>query len=308
MTRDRVIGRFSMARPGPMLVILAAMHGNEPVGVLAVENLLRLLHEEVEKNPDFVFAGSVIGIIANKDAFEKGVRYINQDLNRLWSIDHYYEIKDLSAAERTSEQTQIIEVIEAMREEINLTHPQQMVVLDIHTTSAHGGIFTLITEDPLSEQMAVELHAPVIKGMLNGIKGTSIHFFHGNNMGIPTTAIGFEAGQHEDPQSVLIATSAIINCMRTIGNVNAKDVENKHDILLQDFSKNLPKVSTYRSKYIIKDRAQFHMLPGFKSFDKVHKGQHLANDGTIPVHCEEDAYILMPLYQAQGSEGYYLIR
>jgi succinylglutamate desuccinylase len=307
MTRDRVIGRFSMARPGPMLVILAAMHGNEPAGVLAVENLLKLLHHEVVTNPDFVLAGSVIGIIANKDAFERGVRYINKDLNRLWTIDHYYEINDLSPEERTSEDTQIIEVIEAMRAEINLSHPQQMIVLDIHTTSAHGGIFSLITEDPLSERIAVELHAPVIKGMLNGIAGTSIHFFHGSNMGISTTAIGFEAGRHEDPQSVLIATSAIINCMRTIGNVNAKDVENKHDVLLQNFSKNLPKVSTYKSKYLVKDKSKFKMLPGFKSFDKVYKGQHLADDISGPIYSEADAYLLMPLYQVQGSEGFYLV-
>ncbi len=194
-----------------------------------------------------------------------------------------------------------------MRSEIHTSHPQSIVVLDIHTTSAHGGIFSLITDDPLSEKMAIELHAPVIKGMLNGIEGTSIHFFHGNNLGIPTTAIGFEAGQHDDPQSADIAVSAIINCMRTIGNVDGKDVENRHDILLQEFSKHLPKVSTFISKHKITDRAQFAMLPGFKSFDRVVRGQHLANGAEGPIYSDHDGFILMPLYQAQGSEGFYLI-
>ncbi len=284
------------------------MHGNEPAGVKALEALFLMLDAEKIKNPAFVFKGSILGVIGNLAALNAGKRFINKDLNRSWSIEAYKEIVATYKENRTPEQEEIYANIEAIRHEINLSSPDQIIVLDLHTTSAHGGIFSLITDDPISEQMAIELHAPVIKGMLRGITGSSIHFFHGENMGINTTAIAFESGQHEDPLSVYRAIAAVINCMRTIGCVNAIDVENRHDEILIDFSKNLPKVNELIGKYSIKNPDKFSMKPGFQSFDKVQKGQHLADDEDGPVYCQAEGMILMPFYQKMGEDGYFLIK
>jgi predicted deacylase len=308
MLRDRVIGRYSQGIQGPLLVVFGAMHGNEPAGVIALNSLFKMLEDEKIKNPEFRFTGSILGLIGNLEAYEKSKRFINKDLNRSWTFDAYKTLLDIPNNERTSEQVQIYEIIDCIRTEINLSSPAQIIVLDLHTTSAHGGIFSLITDDPISEQMAIELHAPVIKGMLKGIQGSSINFFHGENLGIPTTAIAFESGQHDDPISVFRAIAAVINCMRTIGCVNAYDVENRHDEILINFSKNLPKVNEFIGKYSIKNPSKFAMLSGFKSFDKVTKSQHLADDENGPVYCQEDGMILMPFYQKLGEDGYFLIK
>jgi succinylglutamate desuccinylase len=307
MQESRLIGRYSQGHAGPMLVLLGAMHGNEPAGIYAIRRVLRLLEEEKAKNSAFEFKGSVIGLIANLEAYKQGVRFINKDLNRSWHYEDYRHFINVSQEERSIEQNQIVDIIEEIRKEIHITSPESIVVLDIHTTSAYGGIFSIITDDPLSEKIAVELHAPVIKGMLDGITGSSIHFFHGNNMGIPTTAIGFEAGQHYDPSSIDVATSAIVNCMRTIGCVQPNDVENKHDDILLSWSQFLPKIAHYHSRYAVKDSTIFKMLPGYKSFDKIVKDQHLADDIDGPVFAEVDAYLLLPLYQMQGEDGFFLI-
>lgn len=303
----RLVGRYSQQKAGPMLVAIGAMHGNEPAGVEAIKAVLQRLKDEEVKNPNFEFRGSFIGVIGNLDAYHKNIRYVDQDLNRSWSYQVYKEIAQKPKAQLNTEHRQIIEIIDELRQEINRAFPSEMVVLDLHTTSAHGGIFSLTTDDHFSITLAKELHAPVIKGMLKGITDSSIHFFHGQNLGIPTTAIGFECGQHQDPNAVNIGVAAIINCMRTINCVNSIDVENFHDEMLIDFSKDLPKVNKIVFKYAIKDREKFSMMPGFKSFDKVLKNQPLAYDADKIVTCPIDARILMPLYQKKGNEGYFLI-
>ncbi len=308
MIDERIIGRYSQDIEGILLVVIGAMHGNEHAGVEAIKEVLERLKNEKEEYPNFVFKGTMLGMIGNVDAYKKGVRYINEDLNRAWSYDNFKDFSKLDYEHLTSEQKQMFDIITVLRAEVSHCPPEKIIVLDIHTTSSTGGIFSIITDDPESERMALELHAPVIKGMLQGITGSSIHFFHGENMGIPTTAIAFEAGQHKDHLSIKRATAAIINCMRTIEMVDPKVVENHHDELLISFSKNLPKINQLIGKYSVKDTEVFKMLPGFQTFDKVHKGQLLAHDVDGEVLCQEDGLLLMPLYQKQGLDGYFLIK
>ena len=50
------------------------------------------------------------------------------------------------------------------------------------------------------------------------------------------------------------------------------------------------------------------MEPGFRSFDPVEKGQVLAHDRHGDLRAHEDGRILLPLYQHQGLDGYFLVR
>lgn len=212
-------------------------------------------------------------------------------------------------AELDMEEREVQEILSLIRREVEKYQPEKIVMLDLHTTTAHGGIFSIATDDPESVRIAVELHAPVIKGMLEGIKGTTLHYFRPDNFdGREVVSVAFESGQHDDPLSVNRAIAAIINCMRTIGCVKAEHVENRHDQLLIDFSKNLPKVSQLIMCHSIKDTDKFEMLPDFKNFQRIKKGQLLAHDKTGPIHAESDGLILMPLYQPQGDDGFFLIK
>ncbi len=52
----------------------------------------------------------------------------------------------------------------------------------------------------------------------------------------------------------------------------------------------------------------FQMLPNFKNFQAVRKGQALARDIHGWILAPEDGLILMPLYQKQGSDGFFLVK
>ncbi|MEO0333392.1 MAG: succinylglutamate desuccinylase/aspartoacylase family protein, partial [Bacteroidota bacterium] len=243
MGLQRVIGEHTGKERGPLLVCFAGMHGNEPAGVQALEILFTLIENEPNINPDFRFKGRMIGLRGNLKALRNRVRYLNHDLNRLWTVDNIRRILQTPKRELEAEDEEISEILGIIHAEIADYQPNKLIILDLHTTTADGGIFTIACDDPESVEIGTELHAPVVKGLLNGIYGTTLHYFNSENMGIPTVAVTFESGQHEDPLSVNRAIAAIINCMRTTGLVKAQDVENRHDALLIEFSRNLPKVA-----------------------------------------------------------------
>ena len=50
------------------------------------------------------------------------------------------------------------------------------------------------------------------------------------------------------------------------------------------------------------------MQPGFVNFQQVERGQLLATDRGGEIRARENGYLFMPLYQAQGEDGFFLVR
>ncbi|MBR9919912.1 MAG: succinylglutamate desuccinylase [Bacteroidetes bacterium] len=308
MVPERIIGRYTGNKRGPLLICIGGMHGNEPAGVQATDLMLKMLEVEPITNPDFNFSGRLVGIRGNLQALMSGDRYVEGDLNRKLTRENIDRIFASAPNSLKAEDKEIYELLSTIQKEIDDYQPERLVFLDIHTTTAFGGIFSIATDDPESVHLAVELHAPVITGMLNGIHGTSLHWFNNENYGPNTTTVVFEAGQHEEPLSVNRAIAAITNLMRTIGCVKSEDVENRHDTLLIEYSKGLPKVAQLITTHRICPEDKFQMQPDYKNFQKVKKGELLAHDEKGPIFASADGLILMPLYQKKGEDGFFLIR
>ncbi len=305
---ERIIGRFGSGQNEPLLIAIAAMHGNEKAGVLALEKVFELLEIEIDKNPGFTFIGNFIGLIGNLKGLQQNKRFLAKDLNRLWTVENVAQFFQQDPSELKDEDAELIALLDSINEEIERSKPERIVIIDLHTTSARGGIFSIATDAPESIRIAIELHAPVITGMLSGLGGTTLHYFNPENTGLPITAVAFEAGHHENPLSVNRCVSAIVNCMRTIGCVKREDVEHHHDTLLLEYSKGLPKIAELLAVHKISFKDQFVMKPGYKNFQRISKGEELAIDRNGPVLSPYDGLILMPLYQPQGAEGFFIVR
>ncbi len=305
---ERIIGSYTGSNKGPLLICFGSIHGNEPAGVRAIAELFERLDKEPLRNPDFQFKGRLLGIRGNLRAIQAGKRYLQKDLNRQWTKENINRIIATSPSLLEAEDLEIKEILSLIQSEINSYQPSKIVVLDLHTTTAHGGIFTVVTDILESIQIGIELHAPVIKGLLKGINGTILHYFNNTNFQIPTVAICFESGQHQDSLSTTRAVSALINCLRTIGCVDPSHIETKHDEILQEYSNGLPKLTQLIKIHKIRPSDQFSMRPGYKNFQWIEKGSAIADDKNGPIVIEEDCFLLMPLYQQQGDDGFFLIR
>jgi succinylglutamate desuccinylase len=308
MKLSRLIGRYTGAEKGPLLVVFGGMHGNEPAGVNALEKMFEMLKVEPINNPKFNYKGRIVGIRGNLRAMQLQQRFIKKDLNRQFTPENIERIQNALDSELDSEDKEVKEILAFVEAEIADYQPEKIVFLDIHTTTAFGGIFGISSDDEESLRIAVELHAPVITGMMNGIRGTSLHHFCEKNYGRKSVAVVFEAGQHDEPLSTNRAIAAITNCMRTIGSVKKDDVENRHDELLMTYSKKLPKVAKLLKVHRIQPGDNFKMVPNFKNFQPIKKGDILATDKNGVIKTDIDGMILMPLYQKQGEDGFFLIK
>jgi succinylglutamate desuccinylase len=184
-------------------------------------------------------------------------------------------------------------------------NPSLTLILDLHTTTADGGIFTIAADDEMSLALAKGLHAPVILGFAEDLKGTTLNFL--NRPEDQTYCIVFESGQHHDPESIHRSAAAIVNCMRTIGAVDSRDVDHRHDGILIKMAEGLPKITNLIYHYRIKPGERFAMKPGYKNFQAVNAGEVIAENEKGIITSPLSGLILMPKYQSQGDDGFFLV-
>lgn len=307
LTTERIIGHYIGHEPGPFIIALAGQHGNEPSGVLALEQLFELLDLEPSINPGFSFAGEILALRGNLPALEVGERCIDRDQNRLWLEERLsWPEEDPRLSSEDHQIRDLLKIIEIALEE---SQPHEIVLIDLHTTTASGGIFAIPSKDDRSRLLAAELAVPVIRGMLDGLQGTSLHYFVNGRYGERhfLSAITFESGQHDDPLSADRALAATLNLLRATGCVQPADVRTTHDELLREYGLNLPRHTELKYVHRIVPEDQFVMKPGYQNFDPVKEGEQLGEDRWGIVLAPISGYILMPLYQKTGEEGFFIV-
>ena len=305
---ERIVGRFEGQERGPLFVVLGAIHGNEPAGVRALELMFKMLEVEPITNPGFVYRGRMIGLVGNLRAYREGVRYLRQDMNRCWTRTNWQFVQELPVSERVAEEREMVELIDVIQQEIADYRPEVMYVLDLHTTSAPGGIFCVVADRKRPFEIALDMNVPVITGLTRGLDGTTVDFFRSRNLPVKTHAVVFESGGHHEPLSVNRAIAAIANCMRSIGAVNEHDIESIHDQVLRQSTKELPHLSHLMYTHRVSEEVNFRMRPGYVNFQEIEQGEYLADDRHGPVLAPMSGRILMPLYQRRGSDGFFIIQ
>jgi succinylglutamate desuccinylase len=286
--------------PGPLLVAIGQMHGNEPAGTAAVRRVAGML-----ERPGFLRRGTFAGLIGNSAAVGAGVRFVRQDLNRLWRPDNVERLLRSPFEKLHEDERELVKILQTLGELRDSCPPgTPLVVIDLHTTSAGGGAFALASDDPWAAELADVLGVPVVHGMLAHLEGTSMAYFTGERFPPRTAALAFEAGQHDEPASVERGTAAILRLMRALEMVAENGSGDRPGQSVNEVPRHLGLV--YRHPVGTSDG--FSMRPGYANFGPVKKGEPLADDRHGPVLCPADGFILMPLYQKQGSDGFFVLR
>ena len=304
MHTERIVGRYSGPEKGPLFICLAGVHGNEPAGVLAIERFFR----DLATFPDIPFRGTVLGLKGNLAALKAGTRFVGRDLNRMITPDIVGRISEIPKDSLRDEYLQLRELLDHVHEELERSRPQELILLDIHTTSADGGIFSIPAENIESQKLALHFHVPIVRGMSRELEGTSLSYFAPEFAGFPCRAVAFEAGQNDDPKSELRSVAVIINGLKAAGCISDADFPNEWEHLLLEYASRLPAISELICVHQVNPGDGFAMKPGYRNFQPVRKGEHLADDKKGPILAPAEGMILMPLYQSQGSNGFFLVR
>lgn len=297
---NRTIGAYTQGEEGPLLICLGGIHGNEPAGVHALERVLGNLRGITAS-----FKGTFLALRGNCAALVERKRYIDKDLNRLWAQEEIDRVRALPEAKRNSEERELLELLRIIDVELSKPYPTKILV-DLHTTSAPGGLFSIVSNDPFNRELAAALHAPVIFNFMTSLSTTTNIFIDEHDL----KGLAFESGQHDDPASVDLHEAAIWLLLERAGCISYQDVDemDRYHHRLITASRRLPHYMRVVYRHEIQPEDRFHMYPGYSNFHKVYRDEPVARDHNGIVKCPQSGMMLMPLYQAQGEEGFFIIQ
>lgn len=302
----RLIGVYTQEKEGPLLIVMGGIHGNEHAGIHALQNVFDKL---AQYKPSF--NGIIVGVTGNVTAAEQGVRFIDIDLNRQWYPKKVDKIKRTPKNElKQVEDIQQKELLQLFahfkRRYSNYIRNHPVLLLDLHTFSANDNVaYSIATHIGKSKEWASLLHVPVVIGLESVLRGTTMHFFNDLEM----TSFGFEAGQHYDTGSIERTEAVIWLTLANVGCIATMSIPNFNDYhkILQKIGGRLPKTVRLLYRHAISPSDEFQMHPGYRNFMPVKEGELLAKDIKGDIHAPFSGLILMPLYQKQGEDGFFIV-
>ncbi len=297
---EHYIGEVKGRQEGPVLIALAGTHGNEETGIGAIERTLRIL----ESLPDKVF-GHFLGIKGNITALEKGVRYHTEDMNRLWERSILDKIRRTPYEELASVDRVEIKDLLQILDSFVLNGKKEVIFIDLHTFSGEGGMFCITPDNARNMEILSPMNVPLIFGIEKALKGTSIEYLEkAGHIGV-----AFETGTHGTKEAEDVAFSGLLMLLDSTGLLEKKYIPEfeEYQRFLKEKGAKYPKKLRYLYKHIVEPGDGFVMEPGYENYDKISKGDILAKDKNGYIEAHVDGYMLMPLYQKQGSDGFFII-
>lgn len=243
--------------PGPNIVIMGGVHGNELCGVRAIEQCNVVPRK-----------GKITLILANLEAIEKNVRFIENDLNRSFNL---------------TEETKEIRIANELKPFLK----EADALLDLHASSSKDSEPFAICQP---QSLDVVRYLPVTKVVTNIDKfhaGSTDEYMNKQNK----IGICVECGYMLDESSVEVATRAIQSFCVALG-VLSRDVSPTSSQCVYRVTSQIRSIQTF-----VPDKE-------FADFEFVPKGFFLGKDGNADMYSEKDMYVIFVRKSNPGGESF----
>ncbi len=293
---DRIIAKVKGLEEGATVVFFGGIHGNETSGVFALKAVLEAIDPKEVR-------GTIYGIVGNLNALGVNQRYIDTDLNRLWTESHIECI--LKKESLNYEETELLELLEILNDLIK-TNTGPFYFIDLHTTSSKTLPFITINDALINRRFSRFFPVPIVLGIEEYLNGPLLSYI--NQLGY--VSLGFESGQHDAECAIQNSIAFIyLTLMFTevIKESAAIDFSMYYNRLNQQ-SENISDVFEVIHRHKIAPSDTFKMNKGFKSFQAIKKGMALAVSNGTEINSNHKGLIFMPLYQTKGEEGFFIIK
>jgi len=289
---------FTGERPGPRLIVLGAVHGNETCGTRALE---RLLPELAAGRPRIVAGRLTLVPVTNRLAYERGTRSGDRNLNR--------ELAPTTAPADNEDR---------IANELCPLLADHDVLLDLHSFRSGGPPFVMagpednagplqpFSQAALEEALALRLGVGrALDGWLETYAAGAARRGGRAAYGVGTTefmrsaggcALTLECGQHEDPRAPEVAYRAVLNVLAHLGLIDAPapaPAASMEGLRLREV--------------VDREHAGDAFARPWRSFDPVSRGERVAirHDGR-EVLAPFDGCVVFPDERAEpGSEWFY---
>ncbi len=250
---------------GSTVALVAGVHGDERVGVMALQALWQTLD---------ITKGTVYAIYGNPDAIAKNVRFIEKNLNRCFVPG----ITGTSLEEqRAQELMPILDQCDA--------------VLDLHATNSVKTTPFIITEQP-SMVLARALDFPIISTGWNDAEGGAVD---GYMYGRGKIAVTTELGSVKTPELYLdLAKQSILTFLRFFGCIAGSIPAPKQT----------PKY-VHITRAVLKQTNGLSFTKDFADFEALPEGEVFAKDGDTEYRAGKGECIIFPRPQKEiGGEAF----
>lgn len=292
------IAEFVGDEPGPTLLAFGSIHGNEAGGS---EALRRVGQKLIMQMPEI--RGRISFFTGNVRALEKGVRFIDADLNRHWTPENVIRnLPDTAIPPQLSEDHEQAELLTHIMPILD-SADGEVYALDLHSTSAEGVPFATVGDTLRNRAFAQKFPVTILLGIEEQLEGTLLEYL--NNRGVIT--LGYEGGQHFAESTLDVHEALVWRAIVNAGILPDSDELDRYNEVLERAT-GRPRILEVRYRHAIEPTDEFEMLPGFNNFDPIKKDQRLAADARGEIRAGESGLILMPLYQKLGEDGYFIGR
>ena len=275
--------------PGPVFTVLGAVHGNERCGPEAIRRLI----DGIDRGDVLLGRGTLQLVpVANPKAYEKGVRFVERNLNRQLypkDVKTYYEDHLDPILCDLLDKTQVL--------------------LDLHSYTSQGGPFIFSGGND-----AKELAFAQALGVSDFVTGWSEAFGNadGSREGQGTTeyarlqgaiAVTLECGHHTNADAADIGHRAILRALAHLGMLDPASPA----AAALDPGRALPKRRYVRMKSVFRRESGAEFAKSWRHFDPVAAGEPMARlaSGSV-LAAPEDGFIVLPKEKAApGEEWFY---
>ena len=268
--------RFFSPGPGPRVLLLGGVHGEEKPGVLALERLVA----EFQRGGLSVARGQLTIVPrVNREAVERGLHFIDENLNR---------IVRPQPAPANHEQ--------GLAGELAALIAAHDAVLDLHGTQAPTVPFAFLDDESVPVRgWAEALGADyLLTGWPALYAGSDALTTTGFAQTLGKRALTVEAGQNDDPQAAEFAFDAARRAIAHFGLIIG--------------TPRRPKPKALRLIEVVRRDKEGKFARPWKNFDPVAKGEILARyaDG-VELTASEDGFVVMPFDGAAIAEEWYYL-
>tara|TARA_R110002020_G_scaffold184120_1_gene380951 strand:- start:39692 stop:40591 length:900 start_codon:yes stop_codon:yes gene_type:complete len=291
----RIVGEYSTSDDkGPLLFVTAGIHGNEPSGIVALEKVFGVLEREKP-----VISGKIVGVRGNVKALKNGVRFIDEDLNRTWTEQNVVQkVRD------TNEKKEMFEIMDLLEKYPGSSFSKRYF-LDCHTTSSESVPYISVQETGGNDAWAHRFSTYIIRGFSDIVDGCIDHYLSRTGL----TGFVFEGGQHKSGEAVRNHEGMIWKALENACGLDLDQLK-VYPNAAKVFSTGTDQPKTFEILYrhAIEDGDVFRMEKGYGNFRPIVTNELLAIHNGEEVRSKWDAFVFMPLYQAQGNDGFFVVR
>ncbi|MDG1498484.1 MAG: succinylglutamate desuccinylase/aspartoacylase family protein [Planctomycetota bacterium] len=305
----REVGRFDSNCPGALFLAIGGLHGNEPAGIEAAGRVLTRLEKGNVK-----LRGRFVALRGNRPALAQNQRFIERDLNRVWKASDLLGLEQRKHHQDGPDEGELRDLLQTFSrlfvESCGGAPLEDIVLLDLHSTSGPSTPFLCMADTLQNRPVSFALEVPVILGLEEALEGTLLDYMSEAGH----ISMAFEGGAHTDPSTIDCHEAAIWCGLVAAGCLDERALDEDPDDMaamrkrLRRAAAGAPAIVEVLHRHGTHPDDGFVMAPGWANFQPVQRNGILAKDDCGDILSPLTGRLLLPRYQAQGDDGFFVAR